>query len=130
MFKILLLLLVAVPLADFFLLFKIGESVGLSQVMLIVLVTGFAGAVLYRIQMHRNTVQTQQTASQGMLPDVEIVDRFLIYGGMILMVLPGLITDFLGLSLLLPVSRPWIRDNAKEWLKEKIKSSNIQIQMM
>ncbi|MDY6788630.1 MAG: FxsA family protein [Candidatus Nanohaloarchaea archaeon] len=130
MLRFLLLLVVAVPLADMFILFKIGQASGISQVLLLAIGTGFAGAVLYRLQRRQNALQAQYVAGQGRLPDVEMVDRLIIYVGMVLMIVPGLITDIAGLSALLPFSRPMIRNSMKSWLKDKIKASNIEIQAM
>ncbi len=117
----LLLFFILLPAADVVLLLKIGQVFGFYNTLILIVATGFAGAILYQTQSRLNLRQIKDAIKGGSLPDVEVVDRLLIFIGAILLITPGVITDVLGFLILLPFTRPLVRKLLKKWLKHKIK---------
>lgn len=124
----LLLLFILLPAADLALLLYIGTRVGLYSTLLIIVVTGFSGAILYRTQSWYTIQRTRQAVQNGQIPDNEIIDGVFILAGAALLVTPGLITDFLGFMALLPVTRNWLKGRAKRWLRNKMDNGTITVQ--
>lgn len=58
----------------------------------------------------------------GQLPTGKMADASLVLVGGILLTLPGLLTDALGLLLLLPFTRPFVRSAVSWWAARVIKS--------
>jgi UPF0716 protein FxsA len=121
-------LFILLPAAELFLLLKIGQLLGIYETLLIIVATGFAGAVLYRTQSWMNMRKMQQAVREGYIPDVELFDSVLIIVGALLLVTPGIITDTIGILTLLPFTRPLVRNGIKRWIKGKVQSGQIQVE--
>lgn len=128
MIGLLLLLFVLLPAADLALLLYLGTRIGLYSTLLIIVVTGFAGAILYRTQSWYTVRRTQQALQAGRVPDNEIIDGIFILAGAALLVTPGLITDLLGFMALLPITRRFLKGMAKRWLKKQMDNGTITVQ--
>jgi UPF0716 protein FxsA len=101
----LLLLFIAFPFVELALLIRAGQLIGLWPTLAIVATTAAAGAMILhgqgRAMMHRAI----EALEQGRPPVEPLVDGvFLVLAG-VLLVAPGLITDTLGLLLLIPPVR-------------------------
>ncbi|MDY6778166.1 MAG: FxsA family protein, partial [Candidatus Nanohaloarchaea archaeon] len=81
----LILLFILLPALDLFLLLKIGTTIGLYRTLLLIVGTGFAGAVLYRSQKWVTFQRMRRALQQGQLPDTEVMDTFLIMAGAFLL---------------------------------------------
>ena len=64
----------------------------------------------------------KQALNLKILPTYEIVDGFIILIGALLLIIPGFISDFIGIILLTQITRKTIRN----WLLSKIKSQYIK----
>jgi UPF0716 protein FxsA len=104
-----------VPLAELYILIKIGTYIGGFNTILLVLMTTVLGALLARLQGLRTLRQIQLTLSQGQIPAEELIDGVLILFGGILLVMPGVLTDLFALVLLLPFTRTYF----KRWLRRR-----------
>ncbi len=101
------LLFFVLPLVELWLLITIGEHLGATPTVALVLVTGLAGVTLVKRQ-GRATLQTlQQRLARGEVPSQQIAEgALLLFSGAFLMT-PGVITDATGLLLLVPPLRAW-----------------------
>lgn len=111
----LILLFTIVPLAELYILIKIGSHIGGLNTILLVIVTAMLGAWLARLQGLRTLQQIQLSLSQGQIPAEEMVDGVLILAGGILLLTPGVLTDLFALGLLFPVTRTPF----KRWLRRR-----------
>ena len=103
------------PLAELYILIKIGSHIGGFNTILLVLMTTVLGALLARLQGLRTLRQIQLSLSQGQIPAEELIDGVLILFGGILLVIPGVLTDLFALVLLLPFTRTYF----KRWLRRR-----------
>ena len=104
-----------VPLAELYILIKIGSHIGGFNTILLVFMTTVLGALLARLQGLRTLRQIQLSLSQGQIPAEELIDGVLILFGGILLVMPGVLTDLFALVLLLPFTRTYF----KRWLRRR-----------
>ena len=111
----LILVFTIVPLAELYILIKIGSHIGGFNTLLLVLMTTVLGALLARLQGLRTLRQIQLSLSQGQIPAEELIDGVLILFGGILLVIPGVLTDLFALVLLLPFTRTYF----KRWLRRR-----------
>ena len=123
----LILVFTIVPLAELYILIKIGSHIGGFNTLLLVLMTTVLGALLARLQGLRTLRQIQLSLSQGQIPAEELIDGVLILFGGILLVIPGVLTDLFALVLLLPFTRTYF----KRWLRRRfdrmMASGNIRL---
>ena len=96
----LILLFTVVPLAELFILIKIGSHIGGFNTILLVFMSAMLGALLAHRQGLRTLQQIQLSLSQGQIPAEELIDGVLILVGGILLVTPGVLTDLFALVLL------------------------------
>lgn len=109
------LLFTIVPLAELYFLIKIGRYIGALNTILIVLATAFLGAALARLEGLRTMQQIFRNLSRGIVPAEEMVDALLIFGAGVLLITPGVLTDFFAVFLLIPFTRTYF----KRWLRKK-----------
>ncbi len=121
------LLFAVVPLVELYILIKIGGAIGALNTILLVILTALLGAVLARLEGLRTLTQISDSLSQGLVPAEELVDAFLIFGGGILLLTPGVLTDLFALVLLIPITRTYF----KRWLRRKfdrmVASGNVRL---
>ena len=127
MFFYLLLLFTLLPMTELVLLIKIGHHIGLLNAISIVVVTGIAGASLARWQGLTVIREVQNQLSLGIMPKEEILDGTIILAGGLLLLTPGLITDFIGLVAIIPITRKWMKSLMKKKLARMIDEGKFQI---
>ncbi len=127
MFIRLLVLFTVIPLLELALLIEVGKRVGVLNTIVVVLLTGVAGAALARSQGFGIIRRIQMELSRNQLPGDSLIEGGLILAGALLLLTPGLITDLFGFSLLLPHSRKLIRVALKHYFRAKIDKNEIQV---
>ena len=106
-----------IPLAELWLLIEVGSRIGAWSTIGLVLLTGFAGAWLARLQGLMVLNRVRQSMAQGVMPTEELQDGLCILVAGVMLLTPGLLTDLAGLSLLFPPTRQVL----KRWLKNKMR---------
>jgi len=121
MFYKLFLLFTLVPIAELYLLIKIGGIIGAFNTVLIILATALIGAYLAKSQGFTAIREIQLALHQGRLPARELLHGlFILIGGFTLLT-PGFITDFIGISMLLPAMRERYIRYAEKFILAKIR---------
>ncbi len=108
----LILLFVAIPLAELALLVWVGGQVGLGATVALVVVTGILGASLARSQGLATLSRFQSRLGAGEIPHQDLIDGILILLAGAVLLTPGLITDIAGFLLLVPA----VRRSVRRWL--------------
>ncbi len=111
----LLALFVLVPLAELILLLLLAQRTSFLTTMLVVLGTGVAGTLLARSQGWKTLQIIHSELAQGRIPTDSLLDAALILCAGVLLLTPGLMTDALGLSLLVPTCRRKYRHWLRQW---------------
>jgi len=101
----LLLLFTIVPTVEIFLLLQLGSLMGPTATFLLVLLTGLLGAYLAKREGLGLLSQLAQELQQGLPPGTRLMEGGLVIIGGVLLVTPGVMTDVVGLSLIIPFTR-------------------------
>lgn len=104
-----------IPVVELYLLIQIGSAIGGFNTILLVILTGFTGAWLARMEGMHTMMKLRVNLQQGMMPAEELIDAVIIFVAGIVLLTPGLITDVFGLALLWPVTR----NKFKQILRQK-----------
>ena len=123
----LILLFVTVPLLELALLLQVGQWIGLGSTVALVVATGFAGAALARQQGLRAFLAVQQELAAGGLPGRSLLDGLSILVGGALLLTPGILTDVLGFSLIVPPSRRWLQGIVRRRLERRIQEGAVRL---
>lgn len=105
MFRILLILFILVPIIEIAVFIQLGEQIGLSWTLLVVVLTAIIGVNLLKQQGFKAWQQIQLSLAQGQIPAVEMAAaaQLLFAGGLLLT--PGFVTDMVGFILMVPPMR-------------------------
>jgi UPF0716 protein FxsA len=106
---LLIVLLVAVPIFEVWLLIEVGQQLGLLPTILILIAQAIIGALLMRHEGSRAWKALNDAFSNGKVPTGELADAALILVGGVLLILPGFLTDVIGFLFLLRWTRPVAR---------------------
>ena len=109
------LLFTAVPLLELMILIELGNAFGLAPTIGLVLLTGAIGAWAARTQGFYVISRINDEMGQGRLPAAQLVDGAMVVVGGVLLITPGLLTDLVGFSLMVPAVRSVLR----QWLMKK-----------
>jgi len=90
------------PVIELLLLIELGKALGTWTAVLIVLGTGFFGALLAKAQGFSIMLRIRSQLQSGILPTKEMLRGLCVLIGGILLITPGLLTDLSGLLLLFP----------------------------
>jgi len=127
MFLKLFLAFTLIPVIELYLLIKLGATVGPFNTLLLVILTGAAGAYLAKLQGLEAMLRVKTRLQQGETPAEEMLDALIIFIAGVVLLTPGLLTDISGLLLLLPATRRrfkiWLRQKFDQWIQR----SNVHI---
>ncbi|TKT82800.1 FxsA family protein [Aquamicrobium sp. LC103] len=101
-------LLLAFPLVEIAGFVVVGGWIGVLPTIALVIATTIAGGLLLRIQGFGALTRIRASLEQGGDPGRELVNALMIMMAGVLLLLPGFVTDILGILLFIP----WIRNLA------------------
>jgi UPF0716 protein FxsA len=121
------LLFTLVPLAELFLLVKLGGLLGVWPTIGLVAITGLLGAALARREGRRALARYQEALAKAQLPEEGIISGLLILVGGVMLITPGVLTDLAGLGLMIPPIRQAVAKQVKKRVQRRIEGGSIQI---
>jgi len=104
-FFFLLVIFILVPVIELNVLIRVGESFGSWTTVGLVFFTAIVGVSLVRSQGITTLMQVQQKLARGEAPGQEIVEGMMLAVAGLLLLIPGFVTDAIGLLLLTPLTR-------------------------
>jgi UPF0716 protein FxsA len=102
---VLLLIFIVVPLAELYVIFKVGEAIGVPLTILLLAADSVIGSLLLKSQGRAVWRRFSETMAAGRMPHREVLDGVMVIFGGAFLITPGFITDIIGLFLLLPPTR-------------------------
>ena len=106
---LLLVLFIAVPIAELYVFVQAAHAMGFFTALAVLVLVSIVGAALVRREGLGVLRRLQATMGRGELPAREMVDGVLVLFAGVLLVVPGFVTDAIGLLLLLPPVRAGAR---------------------
>lgn len=109
-----------IPIVELAVLLQVGRWIGLPGTLMLVVLTGIAGAVLVKLEglLVLNRMRGEMAA--GRLPAPYLIDGVMILFAGALLLTPGLLTDAVGFALLIPAVRTAIRAMLRRKLEKTI----------
>jgi UPF0716 protein FxsA len=105
----LLALFILVPLAELYVILKVGDAIGAVWTILLLAADSVLGSLLLRAQGRSVWRRFNAALAEGKMPHREVIDGVLVVFGGAFLITPGFITDVVGLLLLVPPTRAVIR---------------------
>lgn len=106
---LLLLAILSLPLIEIAVLIFVGSSIGVFPTIGLIILTGFLGVMLLRIQGVAVLARIRSEMDRGQIPDKSMADAAMIALAGVFLIVPGFVSDIIGILLFLPPVRALIR---------------------
>lgn len=93
------------PLAEIWLMIQVGQQTGAFSTLLFIIATAVLGLLLVQLEWQRLRLVMHEKMQQGEAPIGAILESAAVGLAGILLFIPGFISDFIGVLLLLPFTR-------------------------
>lgn len=110
-FQFLLLIFIAVPIIEIYLLIQVGGIIGAAWTVGCVVLTAVIGAYLVRRQGLATLTRVQTNLDKGIMPALELMEGIVLLIAGALLLTPGFFTDAVGFTCLVPGLRKAILTN-------------------
>jgi UPF0716 protein FxsA len=117
---LLVLLFILVPIAELYVIIKIGGAIGILPTLALLVADALLGSFLLRQQGRAAWMRFNRALAESRLPHKEVFDGVLIIFGGALLITPGFLTDVLGLVLLIPPTRALVRALSMRMVRGRI----------
>ncbi|WP_130807682.1 FxsA family protein [Senegalia massiliensis] len=121
----LILLFTVIPIVELFILFQIAEITSGFATVLLVIFTGVIGAYLAKSQGRIIIMRIRTDLNRGKMPGNELINGLCVLVGGALLLTPGIITDIVGFSLVIPLTRTIFKKYIKNKFSEKIRAGQV-----
>ena len=101
----LLLLFISIPLIEIYLFIKVGSFIGAFNTISLILITAIIGIVYARYEGFNTLRSAISQLVKNEIPFYEIISGAAIAMAALLLILPGFLTDFIGLLIIFPPTR-------------------------
>ncbi len=115
-----LLLIIAVPVVEIFLMIKIGQNIGALSTIALIFLTAIIGMYFAKLEGINTLRSGINNLYKNKIPIYEMISGASIAFGAMLLIIPGFITDFFGFLLLIPFTRKKLINSYIEKKKEAV----------
>ena len=122
-----LILFIAVPIVELFLLIEIGQRVGTLATVGLIIGTGVVGASLARQQGISTLARLRNDLDAGQLPAEPIFDGVLILLAAVVLITPGVLTDLVGFLCLVPAYRRFLKRFLKRRFERAVQTATVSV---
>lgn len=105
----------------------IGNKIGILNTLMLVLFMSFIGMIITKKLGFKSIKNIQKSVEYGEPPGNAMIDALLIFVGGVLLLLPGFLTDIIGLTMFISATRKFYKVPIYNWLRKKLKHGNIVI---
>ncbi|WP_103019330.1 FxsA family protein [Salinibacter altiplanensis] len=124
----LILLFLLTPAAELALLIQVDQLIGFWATIALIVVTGVVGSHLARREGLSTWRRLNRRLQAGDLPGNELADGVIILMAGALLITPGILTDVVGFSGLIPFTRARLRSALMRWFQRKVDQGSMQMQ--
>ncbi|WP_448192147.1 FxsA family protein [Azospirillum sp. sgz301742] len=114
-----LVLLLLLPILEIAVMIEVGGWIGAGPTLLLIVLSGIVGSLLLRHQGLATLRRAQESLDRGEPPVGAVFEGFCVVVGAILLIIPGFLTDIVGILLLVP----FLRDALGRWLLDRMRAS-------
>lgn len=119
--------IILIPAVELAILLISGKTIGIMATFLLIFATGGIGVWLAKRQGMETVRKIQTAMNYGQPPGNELLDAVCILAGGFLLLLPGFISDLLGLILLIPITRSRIKPFVIRYITNRMNRGKITI---
>ncbi|EJM02910.1 protein affecting phage T7 exclusion by the F plasmid [Pseudomonas sp. GM102] len=114
-----LLLFVLFPVLELFVFVKVSGAIGFFPALLLVILGSMLGVFVLRVAGLATALRARESLNRGELPAQTMLEGLMLALAGGLLILPGFVTDVLGLIMLLPISRRLLANKMRRRAEEQ-----------
>ncbi|MGG6313727.1 FxsA family protein [Paenibacillus macerans] len=118
-------LIVVIPIVEFWGYMFVGERLGVGKTIFLTLATSVIGGLMMQFEGRKVLADAKAQMSGGQIPGRMVLDGICVFAGGMLLLIPGFITDLIGFTLVFPLTRPLYRFPLLKWVNKKMKDGTI-----
>ena len=118
-----LILIIGIPLIEIYLFIKIGSQIGAFNTVLLILTTAVVGVAYARFEGFNTLKSGIAQLVKNEMPVYEIISGATLAFAAFLLILPGFATDFIGVLLVIPLSRKILLNRFIKKKKQRVKEN-------
>ncbi|MEO4051952.1 FxsA family protein [Solibacillus sp. CAU 1738] len=108
-------------------LILVGKAIGVFGTLLLIILTSVLGFFVIKNKGMKSFQSIKQSIAQGQPPGVAMIEAFMVFIGGVLLIVPGFITDIIGLLMLTSFTRNLFKPAIFFWLRKKMKNGQMII---
>ncbi|MCA1291685.1 FxsA family protein [Paenibacillus sp. alder61] len=116
---------VIVPLVEFWGYVWVGERLGVGKTIFLTLATSVIGLLMMQFEGRKLMADAKSQMIGNQIPGKMMIEGLCVFGGGILLLIPGFVTDAIGFTMVFPLTRPLYRLLLMKWIGKKIKDGTI-----
>ncbi|MEK4230314.1 FxsA family protein [Solibacillus sp. FSL H8-0538] len=105
----------------------VGKAIGVFYTLLLIVLTSVFGVMIAKNKGMQSFQTIQTSIANGQAPGVAMIETFMIFVGGVLLVVPGFITDIIGLLMVTGITRNIFKPVIFFWLRKKMKNGQVVI---
>nr|WP_301341001.1 FxsA family protein [Corallococcus carmarthensis] len=114
------------PLAELYLLITLGQHIGLASTLGLLAASAVLGSLIARKQGERVFRNWREAMGGGGVPEEGLLNGVLVLVGGALLIAPGLLSDVMGLALMVPPVRRWMTARVRRSLEQTLRSGTVR----
>lgn len=119
--------IIVLTILEIALFIALGNQVGILTTLLIIVGTGALGIFLARKEGFQAVRNLQASLQAGQAPGPAALDAACVLIGGLILILPGFLTDIIGLVFVLPFTRKLVQKVMYKVLRKQLKKSSVVI---
>ncbi|MBS7345860.1 MAG: FxsA family protein [Caryophanon sp.] len=119
--------IIVLTILEIALFIALGNQVGILTTLLIIVGTGALGIFLARKEGFQAVRNLQASLQAGQAPGPAALDAACVLIGGLILILPGFLTDIIGLVFVLPFTRKLVQKAMYKVLRKQLKKSSVVI---
>lgn len=114
-----LLLFVLFPVLELYVFFKVSTAIGFFPALLLIILGSMLGVLIIRVAGLATALRARESLNRGELPAQTMLEGLILALGGGLIMLPGFVSDVIGLVLVLPFTRRLLADKMRRRAEEQ-----------
>ena len=120
-------LIILLPIIEIWGILQVGDWIGGWNTFVLLLCMSLFGAVATLLEGKKVWLEAQRQMSTGQIPGRSFINGVCILAGGILLLIPGFLSDIVGLILLLPFTRPILEGFILKWIEKNMRNGKFTI---
>ncbi|MBA9087411.1 UPF0716 protein FxsA [Fontibacillus solani] len=118
-------LIIILPIVEFWGYVEVAERLGVGKTVFLTIATSIIGGFMMQFEGRKVMTDSKAQMTNGQVPGRMALDGLCVFGGGILLLLPGFVTDIIGFLLVFPLTRPIFSALLMKWIGKKLRDGSI-----